>query len=324
MLDKRYITWYNIVVILNYRIIKIYFERFDYYEKIMSTIIASAMTVSAITAITASAINVVEKNSLSVSTETVDSAIIVEGTKIPAGAVAVTVNVSNNAGFSSSSTNISLGNAYTPITDENDMLVVESGSAIGDSFICGSANGELVNVATASGEDLYNGEMFTFYVSVNALSDDDTIEIVNTESENISSITRKAVENSRVGGYYCVGDVNNDGSIDSSDSSFILAAEHINNDNKISIAVANANLSYYFPNAANIVCAQAANPICNAVDSNSNGYVDDSELRAGLLSGHINDADAQDVLTYYSLASTGQLANYENRSDGFCGRILHT
>ena len=294
-------------------------------KKFMSTIIASAMTVSAITAITASAINVVEKNSLSVSTETVDSAIIVEGTKIPAGAVAVTVNVSNNAGFSSSSTNISLGNAYTPITDENDMLVVESGSAIGDSFICGSANGELVNVATASGEDnLYNGEMFTFYVSVNALSDDDTIEIVNTESENISSITRKAVENSRVGGYYCVGDVNNDGSIDSSDSSHILSAVYINNDSMISISEANANLSHYFPNAANIVCAEAANPICSYTDSDNNGYIDDTELYACISGGHINEGDADDILVYYTLAATGQLEKYNNRSEGFCGRILHT
>lgn len=295
-------------------------------KKVMSTLVASVMAVSALTAVSASAINVVEKNSLSVSTETVASAITVEGTKIPAGAVAVTVNVSNNAGFSSSSTNISLGTAYTPITDENDMLVVESGSAIGDSCICGTANGKLVNVATASREDnLYNGEMFTFYVSVNALSDDETIEIVNAESEKISTIISKASANTRsASDYYCVGDVDNDGSIDSSDASFVLQAVSINNNKKISIADANEKLSYYFPNVTNIMCAQAANPLCTAEDSNNDGYVDDSELSSGLLGGNINDADADDIMTYYSLASTGQVDNYRDRSEGFCGRTLHT
>ena len=291
-------------------------------KKIMSTLIASAMAVSAITLVSASALNEAEKDVLSVSTETLTSSITVDDVSIPAGTVAVTVNISNNSGFSSSSTNIVVGDAYTPITDESGRLVVENGSVIGNSLVCGTTNDELIFVATASARDnIYDGEMFTFYVSNNELSNADTIEIVKSESEDISTTIRNtAVNRSAAGGYFKVGDVDNNGYVNASDASFILSAVATNKHVKLPVTDANENLSYYFPNATNIVCAQAANPICSI---DNNGNVSDSDLYDALLEGSINSTDADDILVYQGLAATGQLADYANQSDGFCGRILY-
>lgn len=294
-------------------------------KKIISTLAATMMAAASLASTAVSAINVPVLNGYSLSTSTVGNALVVDDVTVPAGSLAVTVNISNNTGFSSSSTKIVLGDSYTPITDENDRLVVQSGSVIGDSCICGVTNGELVFVSTASGEDsLCDGDMFTFYVSSNTSSGDKTIEIVNTESEDIATTMRNAASTMSVtGSYYCVGDVDNDGRIDASDASFIRRAVSINNGIKLPIATANSNLRYYFPNAANIVCAQAANPICLAQDNDGDNEVDDYELEIGLLKESINNADADDVLLYYGLAATGELKKYKEQSEGFCGRKLY-
>lgn len=294
-------------------------------KKIISTFAAAMMAATPLASTVASAINVPVPNEYTLSTSTVGSDIVVDDITVPAGSLAVTVSISNNTGFSSSSINIAFGDAYAPITDENGLLVVESGNVIGDSCICGVANDELIVVATASGEDnLYDGDMFTFYVSSNTSSGAETLEIVNTESEDISTTMRKAAARTSTGGYYKIGDIDNDGRVDATDSSSVLRAVEINNGNKISIAEANSNLSYYFPSRPNMVCAQAANPLCPADDDNGDGYVDDDELDAGISKGYINKADADDILLYYSLISTGQVDKYPGKSDGFCGRILHT
>lgn len=295
-------------------------------KKVISTLAATMIATASIASTSALAVNVHVLNEYSLSTNIIRNDIVVDDITVPAGSLAVTVNISNNTGFSSSSTNISLGDAYAPITDENDMLVVESGSVIGDSCICGATNGELITVATASGEDnLNDGDMFTFYVASNTSSGAETIEIVNTTSEDISTTMRKAAATmTSTSAYFKVGDIDNDGFVDSTDASFVLRAISINNGDKLSIANANANLSYYFPDTPNTVCAQVANPICPAYDADNKNGIDDNELRAGLLKGQISKADADDILVYYGFASTGNLDKYSDQSEGFCGRILHT
>lgn len=295
-------------------------------KKVISTLAAAMMAATSLASTVANAINVPVFNEYSLATSTVGNDIIIDDITVPAGSLAVTVNITNNSGFSSSSINVALGDAYAPITDGDGVLVVESGSVIGDSCIFGAANGGLITVATASAEDnLSDGDMFTFYVSSNTSSDAETIEILNTESENISTTLRKvAAAKASAGGYFQVGDVDNDGRVNSSDSSYVLHAIAQNNDEKLSVSTANADLSYYFPYAPNIVCAQTANPLCPANDDDEDDYVDDDELRAGLLKGSINKADADDILSYYAYSSTGQFDKYHSKSDGFCGRILHT
>ncbi|MDE6520449.1 MAG: hypothetical protein K2K91_08380 [Ruminococcus sp.] len=294
-------------------------------KKIISTLAAVMMTATSLASTAVSAVSIPVLNEYSLSTSTVVSDIVVDDITVPAGSLAVTVNISNNTGFSSSSTKIVLGDAYAPITDENGMLAVQSGNVIGDSCICGVTNGGLVFVSTASGEDnLYNGDMFTFYVSSNTSSGDKTIEIVNTESEDIATTMRNAASTmSLASGWFCVGDVNNDGYINASDASAILGAVQINQGNKIFVDVANDNLSYYFPDEYNIVCAQAANPLCGAQDDDGSGEVEDKELMEGLVKDSINKRDADDILVYYGLAATKQLKDYPNQSDGFCGRTLY-
>ncbi len=295
-------------------------------KKVISTLAAAMMAATSLVSTAASAISVPVLNEYSLSTSTIENDFVVDEVTIPAGSLAVTVSISNNTGFSSSSTKIVLGDAYAPITDENGMLVVESGSVIGDSCICGATNGELITVATASAEDnLYDGDMFTFYVSGNTSIGAGAIAIVNTASEDISTtLTKAAAPMTLTGGYFKVGDIDNDGRIDATDSSFVLHAVSINNGDKISIADANSNLSHYFEYTPNTVCAQVANPICPAQDDNNDGTVCDYELEKGLLKGHISKSDADDILVYYGLASTGSLNKYSEQSEGFCGRVLHT
>lgn len=188
-------------------------------------------------------------NDFSLVTSTVENNIIVDDVTVPSGSLAITVNISNNNGFSSSTVNIALGDDCSPITDKNGMLVVENGSVISNSCICGAVSEGFVTVAIASGEDnLSNGDVFTFYAADSASSDAETIQIINTKSEDISTTVKRAAKAATSsGGYYKVGDVDNDGRTDATDSSFVLHALSINDDDGIPIATANANLSYYFP-----------------------------------------------------------------------------
>lgn len=260
----------------------------------MSTLIASAMAATSLSAFSSFASN---ENAISLSSVSLTSAITTDdGTVIPSGATAITVSISNNTGFYNKSVMFNTGLADI-IVDEAGIPVVDCGSVLEESVIGASENDGVMMIATASAEiSTGDGDIFTFYVNSNS----EDVNIMESSStyltENISSTMARRP-------YYIIGDVDNSGTINSSDVSYILSAisqyRDLYFDDVLPVSVANSNLTYYFPYHTP-ARAQAA-------DSNENGY--------------ITNYDAQCAMNYYSAMSTG--AEIDIATMGYCGEIRY-
>lgn len=99
------------------------------------------------------------------------------------------------------------------------------------------------------------------------------------------------------GSYHLYGDVNNNGYIDSVDATLVLRANRIfselTGDSGLPLSYAVARPSIYFEGIEN--------PVPKAADTNGDGI--------------INEDDANDIMRYYSLASSDKLSEY----NGKCG-----
>lgn len=214
-------------------------------KKIISTLAASLMAVSTLTAVSAPALNVKTDNTFAITTESLKTAITADdGTVIPAGATSVTVSISGNTGFTSKSVKLDVGSADV-IVDESGLPVVDSGAVIGDSVI-GSAenNGTVVLVSASAEENTSDGDIFTFYVS-DSSADVSVIEIdPQVKTENLA--TPFAIRYS-----YLIGDVNGDKYVNAVDATSILSAIATYKNEKHSDAIplneVKNNLKKYFP-----------------------------------------------------------------------------
>lgn len=257
-------------------------------KKFFSTLAASLMAVSALTAVSASAVNA-EKDVVSITTETLSAAITADnGTVIPSGATAVTVSISNNSGFVGKSVKLDIG-SDDAIIDESGNLVVDSGDVLGDSLIGSAENNGIVMLAAASADELNSdGDMFTFYVSdssadVSIIAIDPQIQIA-PENQVMPFATRYS---------YLIGDVNLDGYVNSIDASNILSAVSTYEDESfggvLTVDIANSNLLHFFPYDTPRF-AQSA----NCTDDN-----------------YITRYDAQCVMNFYMAASTDEQYDFE-------------
>lgn len=218
-------------------------------KKVISAIAASVLAVSAFPISSASAIETAPANELSVSTEVLETSITVGDTVIPAGATAVTVSIDNNMGFDSSETKLEIGSAYDVIFDTNGNPIISKGDVLANSLIQGAVGEEFAMFASASGEiTSVNGEMFTFYAYVDDNSDDDSIEVVSDEQDTFSGIENGGVSpNASDDGYYIIGDVTDDDSINSADASAVLYAINKSGRTKLPNAFVRLMPTYYFP-----------------------------------------------------------------------------
>lgn len=260
-------------------------------KRLFSTLVASAMAVSVMTAVSASALNVNEKNALSISTEVLsESVTTTDGSIIPAGIVAITVNIENNNGFKASTTKIELGEAYDVVNNSVDMAAITIGTVMGDSHVCAIENNNIIVVSSASASNNTNdGVMFTFYAVENNNSTDKNIEFIDADGTENASVYATRYR-------YYIGDVNQDNVINAVDSSDVLTAISRNNGKELSVSTANSNLSYYLPNALK----------AESADTDKTGT--------------IAQADADDILLYYSCTQTGK--DYEEYSDYYCGELV--
>ena len=271
-------------------------------KKVISAIAASVLAVSAFPISSVSATNVSNtptNDVLSMSTEVLETSIIVNDAVIPAGATAVTVNVSNNTGFDSSATKINVGNANV-IVDENGCPVFSTGDVLEDTMVASAKKDNFIVVTSASANETFdNGEMFTFYVSGGSSK----MSIVDIEEElvDINAQPDRSIYT------YFIGDVHHDGHIDAADASTVLHAISLytptQSQPNLTVAIANANLSTYFPL---IHYAQAADPN---------------------KTGAITSSDSQCILNFYALTSVGYSWNEAleylvQLSDNYCGELV--
>lgn len=263
-------------------------------KKVISTLAAAMMAATSFSVFSAFAS---EENAISLSSISLDSAIITDdGTVIPAGATAITVCISNNTGFYNKAVLFDAGLADV-IVDEAGVPVVACGSVLKESVIGASENDGVMMIATASAEiSNGDGDIFTFYV--NSKSEDVSVTAVDPtySAENVAATMAGRP-------YYVIGDVDNDGGITSYDASLILKAisqyRDLYYDDVLPVSEANSNLTYYFPYDTP---AKA-----EAADSNENGY--------------ITNYDSQCAMNYYAAMATGK--EIDITTMGYCGEIRY-
>lgn len=272
-------------------------------KKIMMPILASAvLTVSSLSVISASA---VESNELSITAKPITSDIISDdGTVIPAGTIALTVNINNNCGFDSSATKLDVGMFADVVVNEFGRPVVNKGDVLDDFIIASALNNGTIVISSASDNNTnVNGEMFTIYVADNYSGvniEDITNEVISTEMGNtVTTLSTRYT--------YCIGDVDNDGYINSSDSSHLLRAISLFKDSypskEFTVDFANDHISDYF---SFVRCAEVA-------DTNK-----DDKIRK---------ADANNVLQFYTYVSAGHTREeayieLSTEEDNYCGEQI--
>jgi hypothetical protein len=253
-------------------------------KKVCVSIISSVLAVSAMP-ITLGAVAAENDNILSVSTQVLTNGTVVDDTVIPAGSVAISVSISNNAGFRAYSTKLELGSAYDIIVDENNYPVVDAGSAIGDSRIGSSRNDNIAVVSTASAnENREDGEMFTIYATKDNTNMNTFISVCEFD-EDVDSPSYY------IGNYNCfkIGDVDDDRHINALDATCVLDALNETGSN-ITFASASDVTWLYFPDIADVRAAfiytlPSSNPYNPAP---------------------ITSGTADEILTYYSCQGTHQ------------------
>jgi len=260
-------------------------------KKIISVFTATMMAATSIVSVSALAVNFPVSNEYTLSTSTVESNIVVDDITVPAGSLAVTVNISNNTGFSNKSVKFNLGSASV-ITDKNGIPVVDNGYVFENPIFGAAVNNDVMMIAASSLEtSVVDGDMFTFYVNANSTD----ISIIDVDTK----VEVNMIEPMAGRPYYTIGDVDNNGYIDASDASYISMAiskyEDIKYDDVLPVSTANANLTYYFP--------YHTPKKAEAADSNENG--------------NITEIDARFVMNYYAEMSSG--GEIDITTMGYCG-----
>jgi hypothetical protein len=203
-------------------------------KKVVSAVLAATMlaSVSALPT-SASASNDYELTCTTLTTSfTTDEGII-----IPAGAVAISAMVEDNAGFNANTITLDTGSDCTVITDAAGIPIVETGSVLNNAMIGMAVNEGAVCVTAASAQPCTNdGELFTLYVmpddGFNA--DEVVISEVQPETEqepsNVGMIAPGAYGINRyfdpdTGTIYIRrGDVNDNNKVNSLDATAIMVA----------------------------------------------------------------------------------------------------
>ncbi len=266
-------------------------------RKLISTIAASAMALSALTAISASAANAPQNNGFDVATEVLSSAVTAsDGTVIPAGTTAITVSISGNTGFSSVMTKLDIASADV-IVGEDGSPVVDAGEALGDSLISGAeCNGIVAFAAASADENTADGDVFTFYAD-----NVDSVSIIDNETaEQISSVETGIIPMSSNAGYYVCGDVDNNDSVDSVDASAVLTALKKSSRPSLAYNTVNVYPKYYFPAISTAKAAFIWTHPDNLEDFNNKDAV-------------VNERTATEILSYYSAHQVGSY--YEGESE---------
>lgn len=247
-------------------------------KKVYSILISGAIAISSLSAILANATNEESSNTLSVTSKSIsENFVLPDGNLIPAGAVAITVGLSNNEGFSSSATKLNIENADY-LLDENNKPIVVKGDLFNSSIISAATKDNCIVVASASAEEENgDGNMFTIFVS----NQPSNVSVFDISGESIRT-NQDDIAGAR--SVYYIGDVNHDYNIDAVDGSQVLQAIDTYSSapfTVLPVSVANANLSIYFP------------------------YIPNAQIADTNINGGINKKDADNIMDFYAYVAVG-------------------
>lgn len=248
------------------------------FKKIM----ASVLAITSVTSVAGVMANAEETNAVSVSYETLTSAITADdGTVIPAGAVAVEVSINNNTGFKGSSLAFNMSSSDA-LTNASGAPVVDNGAVLGDAMVAAAQNnGKLVVSYSAANTMSSDGELFTFYMS--EASDVTFAETVVAQPDNETSAYayRK---------YWIIGDVDGDLVIEIEDCTAVQEAVAKAGGRMVEVNEVNADLANFFPNSPM--------PFAECVDGNVDDWIMDSTVNQKV-------SDAYQIMNYFSTTAAG-------------------
>lgn len=266
------------------------------------------------------------ENSVSVTTETLNEGITIDGVEIQSGATAVTVNVANNKGFSLFDFVLDVGSGYDVITDTDGRPVFSKCRTVNYlSNIESSVNDDTIVINGLFAYDcLTEGGIITFYANENS----DSNKSVSLKSSKLYSsekwreygsgtayheagcplilngelIERNPIENNSV---YMVGDINGDMKIDLTDAFDAFYTAYISTNSGFS-QMQDIVWKMYFPNITDIRAAFLWNEY-----SDSSSEIDNM--------GRYTTTTADEILKYCADISAGK----EHISDSYITEIRH-
>ena len=234
-------------------------------KKITSIASAAAMLAS-FAALNADAILL---NQYSVSLNTLTESIQTDdGSTVPAGAVAVTIEVQHNYGFDANSFTFELGQDCTLLTNDQNQLIIQKGVVTDEALFgsCVDENRVCVTFASAS-SCIGNGSVFTFYALPTGNSGLVSVSNFASSPESLTPIDlgNDSICGSVVGNYYMFlrGDVTYDDVVDAADASTILAGLNNSPNGELTLDEIRANYSAYFPDLR----------VAEEADANASGWV---------------------------------------------------
>lgn len=264
-------------------------------KKIISTIISSAIVISSLTTLLANATSDEKNNALSVTTKSISEDLVLsDGNIIPTGSVALTVSIANNTGFDASTTKLDIGNTNVLVDAEGKPIVSKEDLLEKSTVVSVAKDNHIAVSSVLCSNVIEDGDMFTIYLS-NLPSSVSVWSINDASVDSVQGNTRD--------GIYRIGDVNNNGYIDSVDASQVAQAVTLYSGSEygmLPVSTANTNLSLYFP------------------------YIPNAEIADTNLNGIINHIDQMNIMYFYTYLSVGysmEEATYYAQMDGnYCGQ----
>lgn len=251
-------------------------------KKFLAGILAMASVASCASMMT----NAEEVDVVEVSYETLAAPVVAnDGTEIPAGSTAVSVFISNNAGFQGDSLTFNVGNAVA-LTNADGVPVVDNGEVLGKDAVVSSAQNSSTFVVAyvATEEKDADGELFTFYLSDPAdVTVSETAETaVTNHRDSFSTLGTKK--------FWIIGDVNGNFDVSVDDAVYVMNAVTKSGGRMAAVEDLDEDLSTYFPDLAipSAICA----------DGNQDGWLMDGTVQGKY-------SDVQQILNYYSQTASG-------------------
>lgn len=266
----------------------------------LKKILGTASAVALLATMAAMPTSATSAYSYDLSYETLTQAIqTADGNVVPAGSIAVTLSLEENAGFDADTITFDIGENNSVLTDNAGTPIISKEYLLLDERAAASSSGSTLCVAVAmSSHCVEHGEMFTFYLAGGTGASGADVEVTNTTEDSVqisgtgnlngepAASVNTFVEFHNGHWYICyyTGDANNDDEVNASDAALISIMCASVPAHKLSVS--DPAVATYFPNI----------PYPEQPDVNGSGW--------------INSIDADTILEYAAIA--GALSNPED------------
>lgn len=261
------------------------------FKKILST----TSVVAILATMTAMPVSATGSFDYDLSYETLTQAIETrEGNIIPAGSIAVTLSLEDNAGFDADTITLDIGENNSVLTDNTGRPIITKNYILEDALAAAASYDSTVCVAVAMSEHCTEqGEMFTFYLEGSVGASGADVEITNVNEETVTISGSGSLNGGNIVGPSFVlpyngawwvgfyrGDASSDDHVNASDAARIYSVVENYPGHELSVSGDSNTIKQLF-----------SVPFADQPDANNNGW--------------INSNDAVCILEYSATVNAG-------------------